>query len=155
MRSGDNQTINLTLINGDQNSLYYHLTVTIEEMGNSTNFIEYETPAIVFAHFNSSANIDLQLTVSENASDGYAAVITILAESANNRDVSDFVNLNVMITTAPPPEFTENEVSNIYLKVQYQSANPQYFSNLSTNSMLKFICIYMVQCIVYMIVDAK
>ena len=112
MRPGDNQTVNLTLINGDQNSLYFRLTVTIEEMGNSTNYIEYETPAIVSTGFNSSTNIDLQLAVSENASDGYAAVITILAESTNNRDTSDFVNLNVIITTAPPPEFTENEVSN-------------------------------------------
>ena len=111
MRPGDNHTIKLILINGDQNSRYFHLMVTIEEMGNSTNFTAYEIPPMVTTDFNSSTNIDLQLVVCENALDGYAATITILAESTNDRDANDYVNLNMIVTTAPPPEFTENKVS--------------------------------------------
>ena len=82
-------------------------------MGNSTDFVEYTLePSYVsyFVPYNSSIDLNIDVFVSINATDGLAASFVVRVESNINSDVNDFISFDLVVTTSPPPEFTENEV---------------------------------------------
>ena len=60
--------------------------------------------------FNSSIDFSIAISVSANAVDGDAATFTVRAESTSDSDINDFILFDLVVTTSPPPEFTENEV---------------------------------------------
>ena len=59
---------------------------------------------------NSSFDFNIDISISANAADGDAATFTVRAESTSNSDINDFISFDLVITTSPPPEFTENDV---------------------------------------------
>ena len=113
MRPEENQTVTLTLINGALSDSTFRVIVDIFTMGNSTDFVEctlepsddsYPVP------YNSSIDLNIDVYVSMNATDGLAVSFTVRVESSSNSDVNDFISFDLVVTTSPPPEFTENEV---------------------------------------------
>ena len=65
---------------------------------------------IYFVPYNSSTDLNIDVFVSMNATDGLAASFMVRVESNSNSDVNDFISFDLVVTTSPPPEFTENEV---------------------------------------------
>ena len=65
---------------------------------------------------NSSLDFSIDISVSANAADGDAATFTVRAESTSNSDINDFISFDLVVTTSPPPEFTENEVCMYVIK---------------------------------------
>ena len=113
MRPGENQTVTLTLINGALSDSTFRVIVDISTMGNSADFIEYTLEASDNSYpvpYNSSIDLNIDVFVSMNATDGLAASFTVRVESSSNSDVNDFISFDLVVTTSPPPEFTENEV---------------------------------------------
>ena len=113
MRPGENQTVTLTLINGALSDSTFQVIVNISTMGNSTDFVEYTLePSYVsyFVPYNSSTDLNIDVFVSMNATDGLAASFMVRVEPNSNSDVNDFISFDLVVTTSPPPEFTENEV---------------------------------------------
>ena len=113
MRPGENQTVTLTLINGALFDSRFQVIVDISAVGNSTDLIEYTLEPSHFSYFvpyNSSIDLNIDVFVSINATDGLAASFIVRAESNSNSDVNDFISFDLVVTTSPHPEFTENEV---------------------------------------------
>ena len=104
----------LTLVNEAFDS-DFQIIVNTTVIGNSTDFIEYNVePSSILRSipFNSSSDFSIDISVLANAVDGDAATFTVRAESTNNANVNDFISFDLVVTTSPPPEFTENEVCN-------------------------------------------
>ena len=113
VRPEENQTVTLTLVNEATNSDFQIIVVNTSLVGNSTDFIEYNVEPSSFLRsvpFNSSIDFSIAISVSANAVDGDAATFTVLAESTSDSDINDFISFDLVVTTSPPPEFTENEV---------------------------------------------
>ena len=88
----------------------YHQHILV---GNSTDFIELNVEPSMFPRsvaLNSSFDFGIDIFVSADATDGDAATFTVCAESTSNSDINDFISFDLVVTTSPPPEFTENEV---------------------------------------------
>ena len=102
----------LTLVNGAFNS-DFQIIVNTTVVGNSTDFFEYNVePSTILPSvpFNSSSDFSIDISVLANAADGDAATFTVRAESTNDSSINDFISFDLVVTTSPPPEFTENEV---------------------------------------------
>ena len=113
MRPGENQSVTLTLINGALFDSRFQVIVDMSTVGNSTDLIEYTLEPSYFSYFvpyNSSIDLNIDVFVSINATDGLAASFIVRAESNSNSDVNDFISFDLVVTTSPHPEFTENEV---------------------------------------------
>ena len=113
MRPGENETVTLTLINGASSDSTFQVMIDVSTVGNTTDFVEYTLDPSYFSYFvpyNSSIDLDINVFVSINATDGLAAAFTVRAESISNSDVNDFISFDLVVTTSPPPEYTENEV---------------------------------------------
>ena len=113
MRPGETQTVTITLINRAFNSTF-QVAVNTSVVANSTDFIDYTLKPSTFPNFvpfNSSFDFSIDITVSENAIDGYAATFTVHAESTGDSDVYDYITFGLVVTTSAPPEYTENDVS--------------------------------------------
>ena len=104
------------LLNGGDDARF-RLTATAVSMGNYTDFLEYGLdPEIVFVGYNLSTEIMLQIDLFDNATDGLAVTFTIVAQSIDQDNVDNFITIDMVVTTMPPPEFTEN-VSIITMKL--------------------------------------
>ena len=123
MRPGENATVTLILRNHGQtdqfnlavntvatigNSTVVTSSSTVVTSGNSTDFFEYSlTPASTVLEQNSSTEIEVQIVVSDDVTDGLAVTFTVVAESSLLND-NNFVTFYMVTTRRPPPEFTEN-----------------------------------------------
>ena len=104
--------VTLTLVNGALNS-NFQIIINTSLVGNSTDFIEFNVEPSTFPRsvpLNSSFDFSIDIFVSATAADGDTATFTVCAESTSDSDINDFISFDLVVTTSPPPEFTENEV---------------------------------------------
>ena len=114
MRPGESRSVTLALINQGEGA-QFSLTVRTVAMGtnctNNTTFINYNlTPNATFLQQNSSTEINVEIILSNDTTDGQTVSFTVIAESVIERNINDFINFDVIATTRPPPEFTENSL---------------------------------------------
>ena len=111
MRPGESRSVTLVLIN-QREGAQFSLTVHAVAMGTNrtnTGFIGYNlTPNGTFLQQNSSTEINVEIILSNDTTDGQTVTFTVIAESVIERNINDFINFNVIATTRPPPEFNEN-----------------------------------------------
>ena len=112
LRPGENVTVPIVLSNNG-NEAEFSLNIGQDiYYGNSSEsvFAFFESGSSYYqlsVGENSTNGFSVLIVASENASDGAASTITVVAESILDQS-NDFVSLQVTVTTLPPPEFTEN-----------------------------------------------
>jgi hypothetical protein len=109
LRPGEDTNVTLMLLNGGDDA-YFRLTASaVTAVGNFTDFLEYRLdPEMAFVGYNLSTEIVVQIGLLDNAADGLAATFTIVAQSIYQDNVNNFITIDMVATTMPPPEFTEN-----------------------------------------------
>lgn len=104
MKPGEKETVTLVLLNGGPDAKF---TLTVQTTVTGSDLFDYTiTPYAALLKENSSIEIDIEINLSNNITDGTAITFTVVAESALGD--SNSITFNVVVTTRPPPEFTEN-----------------------------------------------
>lgn len=118
MRPGESTNVTLVMRNGGEDAAFALMVNTAVTGSNSTDLFEYIlTPTATFLEQNSSTEINIEIILSSDATDGLAVTFTIVAESVND---NNFITLDVITTTRPPPEFIKNVRQG--LQIGYQNA---------------------------------
>ena len=104
LQPGQNATVNLTIFNSGPEA---NFTLSIDS-SSAVDVVEFflDSPTITVGS-NSSVSFLVRLTVSENATDGLAFTITVMARSTLDES-NDFVTFELTVSDRPPPEFTDN-----------------------------------------------
>ena len=111
MRAGDVRNVTLALFNGGEAANFMLRINTVLTSNDSAavlaDFLEYTlmTPS-TFLEDNSSTEINIELVLTSNVTDGRSVTFTVVAESDTGGD--NFVSFRVITTSNPPQEFTEN-----------------------------------------------
>ena len=103
-------TVPLTLQNNGsaaQFSLVVKATVTGTVPAPDDSFEYSVVPDSISVETDASVDAVIRIHVHKNAPNGLALIFTVVANSVVG-DTSDFVTFQLLVSTRPPPEFTEN-----------------------------------------------
>ena len=95
LRPEENATISITLINIGETDVF-RINIDTDASADEDEYFEYAfTPSTVSVQQNMSAEITVQIVLYHNASAGLSITFTLVAQSATDIGVSDYITFDV------------------------------------------------------------
>ena len=110
LRPGNNISIPIELYNSGSDADFSLIIDQTTSAGNTSLDISAQfltNNSGIRVGENSTEGFMVLIVASENATDGYTTIFTIVAQSILDES-NDFAVFKITITTRPPPEFTDN-----------------------------------------------
>jgi len=94
LRSGEEDTVNITLLNTGSND-HFRIDIVTDASADEANIFDYAlTPEVVSVQQNFTTEIKVKIFL-HNAPIGFSLTFTLVAQSVNDIDISDYITFDV------------------------------------------------------------